>query len=134
MAVVFAVAHPSPAPLFNAEGKVVFFLGGQINCSTTIRSCSDVLRVLSMTDENEEEKPDDIALPTIQGSRPKMGFFKSFRKDSSNKLEVRETGMEQALLNQIEKKDFKTQMKMFYTAYSKVWFHHSSPFRRRLLT
>ena len=109
------------APLYNQDGKVVFFLGGQINCSTTIRSCSDVLRILSMAEDGEEEKIEDLAPPTMQGSKPKSSFFRSFRKqDSGNKVEVREAGMEPALLDQIAKQDFKTQMRMFYSAYSKV--------------
>ena len=40
---------------------------------------------------------------------------------SSNKAsEDREAGMEAELMQKIEKVDFKQQMKMFYTAYSKV--------------
>ncbi|KAI9870819.1 MAG: hypothetical protein M1830_003770, partial [Pleopsidium flavum] len=109
-------------PLFNADGKVAFYLGGQINCSTTIHNCSDILRVLSLSDQVEEDKV-EYALPpplTREGSSGPRGFFKSFRTRSSNKVtEVREAGMEQGLLNRIEHMNLKTQMKMFYTAYSK---------------
>ena len=38
---------------------------------------------------------------------------------SSNKVEVREAGMEQGLLKQIEKMNLGKQMEAFYTAYSK---------------
>ena len=42
-------------------------------------------------------------------------------RSSSNKAnEDREAGMEAELMQKIEKVDFKQQMKMFYTAYSKV--------------
>jgi len=111
--------------LFNADGKVAFFLGGQINCSTTIHNCSDILRVLSISDDIEEEKVEHAPPPplTREGSSGPRGFFRSFRTRSSNKVtEVREAGMEPGLLNRIEHMNLKTQMRMFYTAYSKVSF------------
>ena len=39
---------------------------------------------------------------------------------STKRVEVRGDGMEQGLLKQIEKMNFRTQMEVFYTAYSKV--------------
>jgi len=90
------------APLFDEKGEVKFFLGGQINCSTTIHSCTDVLRVLSVRDDElegaEEDKgrPESIRslgsdnrVPTLGNGRlpgpgnqakTRSGFFKSFRK------------------------------------------------------
>jgi hypothetical protein len=107
------------APLFNAEGNVVFFLGGQINCSTTIHNCSDVLRILSTSDDVEEEKEEAPLARTNTTSR--LGFFKSFRSSNRNTImPSREAGMEQGLLNRIEKMNLKGQMSSFYTAYSKV--------------
>ena len=114
------------APLFNAEGKVVFFLGGQINCSTTIHSRSDILRVLSMSDKAEEDNVNtEQSMPVTPSSARKGGFFKSFKMGRTNRQtptipEDREAGMENQLINKIQKLNFKNQMKMFYTAYSKV--------------
>jgi len=102
---------------------VAFYLGGQINCSTTIHNCSDILRVLSISDEPEEDKAPLSSPPlTRDNSTGPRGFFKSFRTRSSTRVtaDVREAGMEQGLLNRIENMNLKTQMKMFYTAYSKV--------------
>ena len=74
-----------------------------------------------MSDDSEEEKPNDVAIPVIQSNaRPRRNFFKAFRKDTNNKVEIREAGMERGLLSKIENMDFKKQMQMFYTAYSKV--------------
>lgn len=39
---------------------------------------------------------------------------------STKRVEVRGDGMEQGLLKQIEKMNFRTQMEVFYTTYSKV--------------
>ncbi|MCJ1479717.1 hypothetical protein MMC13_008403 [Lambiella insularis] len=114
------------APLFDADGKVAFFLGGQINCSTTIHSRSDILRILSMSDKVEEDNLGADSPSNNSTSPPsrKGGFFKSFRTYKANKqtptiLEDQETGMENKLINKIQKLNFKNQMKMFYTAYSK---------------
>ena len=59
-----------------------------------------------------------------QETRPprKRNFFKPFRReDTAKAAEVRDTGMEQGLLNRIEKMNFKSQVQNFYTAYSKVF-------------
>ncbi|KAL9597277.1 MAG: hypothetical protein Q9219_005258 [cf. Caloplaca sp. 3 TL-2023] len=112
------------APLFDVNGRLKFYIGGQVNCSTTIRSNTDVLRILSMSDEPED---DQDAAKSVKESRPlKRSFFGLGRKESTpklpasgNKVEVREAGMEQGLLKQIEKLNFRNQMEAFYTAYSK---------------
>ena len=112
------------APLYDVNGKLVFFIGGQINCSTTIRSNTDVLRILSMSDELEDDRE---AAVSIQGQKPaRRRLFGFTRKESTprlpqstKKVEVRDTGMEPALLKQIEKLNFRSQMEQFYTAYSK---------------
>lgn len=120
------LADSSPkAPLFDADGRLVFYIGGQINCSTTIRSNTDVLRILSMSDDPEEDK--ESALSLKENKTSKRHFFRFGRKQettpklpaSSKKVQVREAGMEQGLLKQIEKMNFRNQMEAFYTAYSK---------------
>ena len=112
------------APLFDAEGKLKFFIGGQINCSTTIRSNTDVLKILSMSDDMEDDKE---SAKSIRDTKPKRSFLGFTRKESTPQLpsstkrvEVRAEGMEQGLLKQIEKMNFRTQMEIFYTAYSKA--------------
>ncbi|KAI4144653.1 MAG: hypothetical protein L6R39_004099 [Caloplaca ligustica] len=114
------------APLFDAHGKLSFYIGGQVNCSTTIRSNTDVLRILSMSDDPSEDAEVDLSLK--ETTKPRRTFFGlGPRKQetagklptSSKKVEVREGGQEQGLLKQIEKLNFRHQMEAFYTAYSK---------------
>ncbi|CAO1605167.1 hypothetical protein XANCAGTX0491_008693 [Xanthoria calcicola] len=112
------------APLFDANGKLAFYIGGQINCSTTIRSNTDVLRILSMSDEPEENTEAQTSPKDSRSVRRKLfGFGKKESTPnlpvSSKKIEVREGGMEPGLLKQIEKMNFRHQMEAFYTAYSK---------------
>lgn len=118
-------ADSNSAPLHDADGRLAFFIGGQINCSTTIRSNTDVLRILSLSDDPE----DDVdAQQSVHNIKPaKRSFFGFGKKEntpqmptSTKRVEVREGGMEQGLLKQIEKMNFRTQMEAFYTAYSKV--------------
>lgn len=114
------------APLLDATGRLAFYIGGQINCSTTIRSNTDVLRILSASAEDSEDEKD--ASPSITAPKPsKRSFFGFTKKDSTppmptstKRVEIgREAGMEQGLLKKIEKMNFRTQMEAFYTAYSK---------------
>ncbi|CAL8583742.1 hypothetical protein XPA_009361 [Xanthoria parietina] len=112
------------APLFDANGKLAYYIGGQINCSTTIRSNTDVLRILSMSDEPEENTGAQTSPKDSRSVRRKLfGFGKKESTPnlpvSSKKIEVREGGMEPGLLKQIEKMNFRHQMEAFYTAYSK---------------
>ncbi|CAG8979037.1 hypothetical protein HYALB_00011607 [Hymenoscyphus albidus] len=120
------------SPLFNEQGEVTYFLGGQINCSTTIHSFTDVLRVLSANDD-ELEKFDLMDRPVSVRSREpvvksKSSFFKAWRKYSvrdrdagrGGKVVVRgEAGMEGELVGKLERLNFDTQVEAFYTAYSK---------------
>ena len=113
------------APLHDAEGRLAYFIGGQINCSTTIRSNTDVLRILSLSDDPEDDVDAQRSVHNIKPA--KRSFFGFGKKESTpqmptstKRVEVREGGMEQGLLKQIEKMNFRTQMEAFYTAYSKV--------------
>lgn len=120
------------SPLFDYNGNIAFFLGGQINCSTTIHSCTDILKILSLNDEGVAERADmdreSFRPPSSrQGStapsmKTRSSFFKSFKVQKAPvKINVRsETGMEGELIDRIGKLDFRTQVEAFYTAYSKV--------------
>lgn len=124
-------ANVLEAPLFNATGKVAFFIGGQINCSTTIHSSTDVMRILSTSSDVSEDKTVRQALPRTQsGNIRKTGFLSAFRsREQTNNMIPREAGMEQDLLNKIEGRDSKAQMNAFYTAYSKVGTSPAIPVR-----
>lgn len=117
--------HSCLAPLFDVNGRLAFYIGGQINCSTTIRSNTDVLRILSMSDDPDDDVEGQQSLYDIKPT--KKSFFGFIKKESTphtptstKRVEVREPGMEQGLIKQIEKMNFRTQMEAFYTAYSKV--------------
>ena len=111
-------------PLFGPDGKVALFLGGQINCSTTIHSRSDVLRVLSLSDEVEEENP-SLQSTAQEATKNKRSLFAAFRsKDKLKATADQDAGMEQNLIKQIERMDFKNQVQMFHSAYSKVHLPH----------
>ncbi|KAI0163605.1 hypothetical protein BJ166DRAFT_465879 [Pestalotiopsis sp. NC0098] len=69
-------------PLRDETGNVVFFMGGQINCSTTIHNNVDVMRVLSVpydTPSAEELRLQQEAQQQLQaGTQPRRkSFFKS---------------------------------------------------------
>lgn len=108
------------APLYDENGNVAFFIGGQINCSTTIHSASDILKVLSYSDDIEDEQ-EPAERPVARRSTFGKGFFKSFRGDSTSEINGnKEVGMENALLTKIDKLTIKKQMESFHSAYSKV--------------
>lgn len=119
------------SPLIDHRGEVAYFLGGQIDCSTTIQSCTDVLKVLSVNDDEldlqdlEGRGPPSIRREEgyIRVEKTKSSFFKSWRKyKAPSTLPTRhEVGMENELLDRVSKMNFKTQVEAFYTAYSKVF-------------
>ena len=80
------------SPLLDEEGNVSFYLRGQISCSTTIRSCIDILKILSLNDEGVAERIGDLERavsyrPSSDRSTlkvpsvwPRSNFFKAFHK------------------------------------------------------
>lgn len=109
-------------PLFNAHGNVVFFLGGQINCSTTIHNASDIMRIFSSSSDTDDAPPNSMVLPTTSQSQPAGGsrLMSAFRSSSKPTVQVHPPGMEQATLEKMEKTNLEKQMHVFYTAYSRV--------------
>ncbi|KAI1855501.1 hypothetical protein JX266_000366 [Neoarthrinium moseri] len=112
------------APLFDDSGEVVFYIGGQVNCSTTVHTNVDVMRVLSMADE--EPNMEDIKNQTKRSSG-KSFKPKSLLKTLGIHVDEQEpplpvpgeTGMEQKVLDRMEGHDLRTQIREFYSAYSK---------------
>lgn len=107
-------------PLFDARGNAVFFLGGQINCSTTVHSASDILKILATSDDVTEDK--DVVTngsgTEAKGTRGSR-FFSSWKTKPA--VQARSiAGMEGHVVEKIEKMGLKKQMDAFYTAYSKV--------------
>ncbi|KAI9832200.1 MAG: hypothetical protein M1826_002204 [Phylliscum demangeonii] len=110
------------APLFDADGHVAFYIGGQINCSTTVHSYTDILRILSTSDDpNEDQETMPSLAKAPRSLRSRRHRFKSFWNLAAREkqMEVREAGMEAGLVKHIEKMSLGSQMKIFYTAYSK---------------
>ncbi|KAF9876405.1 blue light receptor [Colletotrichum karsti] len=114
------------APLYNEAGKLAFFIGGQINCSTTIHSNVDVMRVLSTSTQDDTQDETKSKTPPLrrEGSVPsaRKAFLKALgvRVDDHGPNGVAaDAGMENKLLQRMEGQGLNAQMKEFYTAYSK---------------
>lgn len=124
-------------PLFNSRGKCEFFLGGQVNCSTTIHSNVDVMKVLSMSDQPDGDEDSNAANRTATTPSHKPIARPSARRTLLKALGVRhdehpplptgDTGMENGVLGRMEGQDLSSQMKEFYTAYSKVRPYNHPP-------
>lgn len=100
------------APLYDSAGKLAFFIGGQINVSTTVHNTSDILRILSFGAGDENA---DVPLAQPQKSH-RQSFFGAFRRQKV--LPNRTPGMENELLEDFNNMSFKEQKEAFYTAYS----------------
>lgn len=112
------------APLYNAKGRTEFFIGGQVNCSTTIHSNVDVMKVLSMSGEAEQDN-ESLKIGPLPASKPsaRRTFLKALgvrQEGAAPVLPTGDAGMEKNVLGRMEGQDLSMQMKEFYTAYSKV--------------
>lgn len=116
-------------PLYDGYGKLAFFLGGQINCSTTVHNASDVLRILGQSKEVDDSAVPAAVTPQLV-KRPRRSILSAFRSNSMPIMPPRAAGMENNLLNRIEDMPLKNQMETFYTAYSHV--RHSLHFLLRI--
>lgn len=118
------------APLRDEAGNIVFFLGGQIDCSTTIHGKPDVMKILELDDKklfqahhgNLAVKDTSNLTPTSPREQLKKHRH-LFKSTSCVPTEVRQgPGMENDLIQQLGGMGLETQMQMFQTAYSKVDF------------
>lgn len=120
------------APLIGENGETAFWLGGQINCSSTIHNSADVMRVLSTskTDGNEQSQANQNNIqPRTSFSRTLLRALGLRNDNNGNSLKSAASfdvgtapgigGMEQDVLDRMEGQDLPTQIKEFYTAYSK---------------
>lgn len=106
-------------PLRDNHGKVIFFLGGQINCSTTIHSSSDVLKILAQSKDSTEHNPQRAQSPQATKAPPGRRLLNAFRSNVPT-VEPKAPGMEDGLLEKIENLPWAKQADTFYTAYSNV--------------
>lgn len=105
-------------PLFSESGNLIFFLGGQINCSTTINSTSDVLRILAQS-RNEEEDSRTSAVPSKSPPGPSRSIRHPFGSNRSS-IQQRAPGMEDGLVDRMANMPLTGQFREFYNAYSNV--------------
>ncbi|KAL3427484.1 blue light receptor [Phlyctema vagabunda] len=118
------------APLYDEHGAIKFFIGGQVDVSTTVHNCTEVLKVLGQNVDDGDERASLKSAngrgnssadgSHTSGSR-RSSFFKSFRSPSTSpRIGVnKDAGMEGELINRVGKMNIRTQIEAFYTAYSK---------------
>ncbi|KAK1584904.1 uncharacterized protein LY79DRAFT_610923 [Colletotrichum navitas] len=113
------------APLYNESGMISFFIGGQINCSTTIHTNADIMKVLSSSSKDDVEeaaKKPPVLHRSTSAPSARRAFLKALGvkvDDSAPNNSAIDPGMESKLLHKLEGRDLNYQMKEFYTAYSK---------------
>jgi PAS domain S-box-containing protein len=118
------------APLRDEAGNIDFFLGGQIDCSTTIHGKPDVMKILKLDDRRVlQTYRDDLAGNETSNSTPASPREQLkrhrhiFKSTSCVPTEVRQgPGMENELVERLGGMSLDTQIQMFQTAYSKVGF------------
>lgn len=122
------------APLRDKAGNIVFYLGGQVDCSTTMHGNPDVMRILGLDARKPLQSYHD-GLTVKNGSRanspsPREQFrlHRHVFKSSSRPPIVAKSGpgMEYDLMESMGRMTLKTQMDVFQTAYSKVSLHQNS--------
>lgn len=126
------------APLRDEAGKIVFFLGGQIDCSTAIHGRPDVMKVLELDNRRVSQANrgnlavQDASNSTSAGPREQLRKPRHlFKSSSCVPTEVRQgPGMENDLVQWLGGMGLERQMQMFQTAYSKVnlIFERIAPF------
>ncbi|KAI5198642.1 hypothetical protein E4T39_06728 [Aureobasidium subglaciale] len=114
-------------PLRDEVGNIDFFLGGQIDCSTTIHGKPDVMSILKLDGRKSFESHrgnlavDDTSNLTATSPREHLKRHRSmFKSTSSATTQVRQgPGMENDLIGCLGSMNLKSQMQIFQTAYSK---------------
>ncbi|KAK7952799.1 uncharacterized protein PG986_008527 [Apiospora aurea] len=109
---------------YKKNGDPFWNLLYMVNCSTTIRSNTDVMKVLAGTPTPKEgDLPPPRRAPVIhrQSSMPsaRKSLLKAFGVRVDEARTLGKSGMEDQVLGRMEGQDLDAQMKEFRTAYSK---------------
>ncbi|KAI4717889.1 hypothetical protein E4T48_05896 [Aureobasidium sp. EXF-10727] len=115
------------APLRDEAGNIDFFLGGQIDCSTTIHGKHDVMKLLRLDGRKSfdlqrgNSAEDDTSNSRTPSPREHLKRHRSmFKSTSTVTTQVRQgPGMEEDLIGWLGSMNLESQMQMFRTAYSK---------------
>jgi hypothetical protein len=126
------------APLFDENGSASFYLGGQVDCSSSFNSYADILRVLSLFDEENFDKgsPNNGRPPSTRSGpssrtpsvniKPRSSFFKTSKVErSSSSVSSRATirgdaDVDTELLDKVGNLAMKSKIGELHSAYSKV--------------
>lgn len=105
------------APLYDQDGQIAFYLGGQINMSSNIHDKLDVMQVLAYTGE-ETVTPRTKSAGDTPPKSPftRMKFPKPFRAHQQRPG----AGMEADTLKRMRNLNLQQQMDAFHATYSKV--------------
>lgn len=113
-------------PLRDEYGKIIFFLGGQIDCSSTVHSNPDVLKVLRFNDQRTSRQFHDQAMAKERGSGvlshkdPLRWSRHLFRLGGQGPQVQQGVGLESEIVERIGKMSLEAQMSTFHTAYANV--------------
>ncbi|KAF2770340.1 hypothetical protein EJ03DRAFT_335544 [Teratosphaeria nubilosa] len=119
------------APLFDENGRLIFFLGGQVDCSVAAHSLSDVLRILAqptdMRDRLSTVSHTAQQAQHAQKFKPCRTMRESLRKSSKPSIRAEPPGAESSLLARLDNTPLEKHLATAYLTYSKfVILHHSS--------
>ncbi|KAH9837492.1 Regulator of G protein signaling domain [Teratosphaeria destructans] len=119
------------APLFDENGALVFFLGGQVDCSVAVHSLSDVLRILAQPIDSSDRPRTGSHTAHQAQPAPKSKSCRTvrdyLRKSSKSSIRTEPPGAESSLLARLDNTPLEKHLATAYLTYSKfVILHHSS--------
>lgn len=126
-------ANTSAAPLLDANGEVAFFLGGQVNCSSSIQGKPDIMKILATSPDHKIHDYSSTSnnqkihtSPAAELAR-RVESVKSLRYRHKAQIAA-EPGVERGLFQANQDIPLPDRLERFYNAYSKVQLHHEKGF------
>ncbi|KAI5360123.1 Putative PAS domain, RGS domain, PAS domain superfamily protein [Septoria linicola] len=112
------------APLFDANGEVAFFLGGQVNCSSSVQGKPDIMKILATSPDHKLHESNKTS--TNQKTHTSPATELARRVESVKSLRYRhkaqvaaEPGIERGLIEANQGTPLPDRLERFYNAYSK---------------
>ncbi|PPJ52031.1 hypothetical protein CBER1_10398 [Cercospora berteroae] len=112
------------APLLDSRGQVAFYIGGQVNCSSTIQDKAGIMKILAISPDHQSEKEREQTSERAKNETPaselarRVEHLKSLRY--REKAEVApEPGLERSLVARNQDIALTERIENFYNAYSK---------------
>lgn len=108
----------------DSRGQVAFYIGGQVNCSSSIQDKAGIMKILAISPDHQSEQEREQMSQLAKNETPaselarRVEHLKSLRYREKAEI-APEPGLERSLIARNQDIELSDRIENFYNAYSK---------------